>query len=259
MGRGALGLGLATALLLATRQTAWAIVNSLPSLQIISGVHTPEAEHPDQNEFTPLVASGQSKEAFTAAFEDGDELFETPFNALDGGGANVGHGQRHTRTPRADLNGLGEWATHFPARATGPNAQFRVECHIVPDQDGAGGPSANVTRDPGQTANLDMGPGLAESIDEVGTGASVFLTRNLWGVGSTAPYLHDGRATTLTEAILGHGGEGEKSRTALVALSPQDQQDLVAYLNNFVLYKQETTAPVSSPPTTEPPFHTHHR
>jgi len=91
--------------------------------------------------------------------------------------------------------------------------------------------------------------------DEVGTGASVFLTRNLWGVGSTAPYLHDGRATTLTEAILEHGGEGEKSRTAFLALSPQDQQDLVAYLNNLVLYKQETIAPAPTPPAFNPPFH----
>ena len=31
----------------------------------------------------------------------------------------------------------------------------------------------------------------------------------LWGVGSSAPYLHDGRAVTLTEAILWHRGEGE--------------------------------------------------
>ena len=31
------------------------------------------------------------------------------------------------------------------------------------------------------------------------------MTENLWGVGSTAPYMHDGRATTLAEAILEHG------------------------------------------------------
>jgi len=34
-----------------------------------------------------------------------------------------------------------------------------------------------------------MGSRLAESIDEEGTGAANFLTRNLWGMGSTAPYL----------------------------------------------------------------------
>jgi CxxC motif-containing protein (DUF1111 family) len=84
-----------------------------------------------------------------------------------------------------------------------------------------------------------MGPGLAETIDEVGTGAAMFLTENLWGVGSTAPYLHDGRATTLTEAILEHGGEAGGSRASFAALSTADQRDLLAFLNNLVLFKQE--------------------
>ena len=82
-----------------------------------------------------------------------------------------------------------------------------------------------------------MGRGLAEPVDEVGTGASVFLTENLWGVGSTAPYLHDGRATTLTEAILEHGGEAFDSKTAFTRLSSQSQADVIAYLENLVLFK----------------------
>jgi cytochrome c peroxidase len=96
----------------------------------------------------------------------------------------------------------------------------------------------------GDLKRHDMGPGLAEAIDEEGTGASVFLTENLWGVGSTAPYLHDGRATTLTEAILAHGGEADASRSAFIDLSGREQQDLIAYLNNMVLYK------LPPPPTT---------
>jgi hypothetical protein len=70
------------------------------------------------------------------------------------------------------------------------------------------GKGGGIVRLFGDLKQHEMGPGLAEGIDEVGTGASVFMTENLWGVGSTAPYLHDGRATTLTEAILAHGGEG---------------------------------------------------
>jgi hypothetical protein len=91
----------------------------------------------------------------------------------------------------------------------------------------------------GDLKRHDMGPGLAEPIDEVGTGASVFLTENLWGVGSTAPYLHDGRATTLTEAIIEHGGEAASSRDAFIALPIQAQRDLIAFLNNLVLFKME--------------------
>jgi len=83
----------------------------------------------------------------------------------------------------------------------------------------------------------DMGPGLAEAVDEAGTGASVFLTRTLWGVGSTAPYLHDGRSTTLAEAILEHGGEASASRAAFLAATANDKADLIAFLNNLILFK----------------------
>jgi len=85
----------------------------------------------------------------------------------------------------------------------------------------------------------EMGPELAEPVDQTGTGASVFLTRPLWGVGSTAPYLHDGRATTLAEAILAHGGESKKSRDAFGALSEYERGDVIEFLKNLVLYKQD--------------------
>ena len=82
-----------------------------------------------------------------------------------------------------------------------------------------------------------MGPGLAENIDEQGFGASVWMTAELWGVGSTAPYLHDGRSTTLTEAILEHDGEAANARAAFRSLSTADKADLVAFLNTLVLFK----------------------
>lgn len=56
----------------------------------------------------------------------------------------------------------------------------------------------------------DMGPGLAESTG--GPLDSLFITARLWGVADTGPWLHDGRALTLTEAILAHGGEAQASR-----------------------------------------------
>jgi CxxC motif-containing protein (DUF1111 family) len=84
-----------------------------------------------------------------------------------------------------------------------------------------------------------MGSGLAESVDEIGTGASVWITTELWGVGSTAPYMHDGRSTTLSEAILEHGGEARPSREAFERMSHQDRSDLIEFLNNLVLFKLE--------------------
>lgn len=90
---------------------------------------------------------------FDEVFEAGDEFFDAAFNALDGGGANVGRGQRYTRFPRADLRGLGEWLSHQPPRETGPNAAACTDCHLGPG-DGAGPAGANVHRDPRRAGNV---------------------------------------------------------------------------------------------------------
>ena len=82
----------------------------------------------------------------------------------------------------------------------------------------------------------DMGPALTESVDEAGTGASVWITKELWGLRNTAPYLHDGRATTVEEAILEHGGEANNSRNNFSSLNDDDQNDVLAFLNNLVLF-----------------------
>ncbi len=77
----------------------------------------------------------------------------------------------------------------------------------------------------------DMGPGLAESTGE--PLATFFTTARLWGVADTAPYLHDGRATTLTDAILLHGGEANVSRDAFADLDPSDREALLAFLRTL--------------------------
>ncbi len=77
----------------------------------------------------------------------------------------------------------------------------------------------------------DMGAVLAES-----TGSSQdswFITPRLWGIADSAPYLHDGRATTLTDAILAHGGEGQAARDGFAALDPVDQVALVTFLKRL--------------------------
>jgi hypothetical protein len=500
-------------------------------LKLVSRLHDPAHVKTFQNELNDLVRAGKQREAFLLAFDRGDVIFETVFNALDGIGANVGTGERFTRVPRADLTGPTQWASHFPPRVSGPNASSCIECHNSPVPDGAGLPVTDIHRDPFREARLggfirrntphlhgsaalqvlaeemtaelrgrtaraiamcgpacnipvdldtkgvsfgrivvtrgepiptnnctgtdaipfvdvadceagvsadlgglqglepdlvvrpfqwkgaittvrdfnrdasnqemgmqavevagenrdgdfdgvinemrvgdqtalavyiaaqprpvtrqelarfglippldraehtaiargdaaftrigcadchrpqlvidnpifsepsqnpnfrdvrfpagqlarsralkvelavsfdltrdhpdnvievngrevrlgsfergragsaivrlygdlkrhDMGPRLAEPIDEIGTGAASFLTENLWGLGGTAPYLHDGRATTLTEAILEHGGESQASRDAFVALSRQDQEGVIAFLNNLTL------------------------
>lgn len=94
-----------------------------------------------------------------------------------------------------------------------------------------------VVRAYGDLKRHAMGAELAEAIADDGVPPDTFMTENLWGVGSTAPYLHDGRATTLTEAILAHGGEAQAANDAFAALPTSAQQDLLAFLDNLVLFK----------------------
>jgi hypothetical protein len=108
--------------------------------------HEAQAEHCDQLE---LLGITDPEERFEAAFEYGDELFDTSYNILDGVGANVGDGLRFSGVPRADLT---EWMSHVPDRSTGPNAEACTVCHIGPFEDGAGAAGLNVVRDPLRTA-----------------------------------------------------------------------------------------------------------
>jgi CxxC motif-containing protein (DUF1111 family) len=77
----------------------------------------------------------------------------------------------------------------------------------------------------------DMGPELAESFgNELDP---FFTTARLWGVADTAPYLHDGRATTVSEAILLHGGEAEAARNAFAGASQSDRDQLLLFLQSL--------------------------
>jgi len=80
----------------------------------------------------------------------------------------------------------------------------------------------------------DMGPALAETFALVDAETnSEFTTARLWGIADSAPYLHDGRATTLTEAIEFHGGEAQSVRDSFVALSDDDKIDLLSFLRTL--------------------------
>jgi hypothetical protein len=79
----------------------------------------------------------------------------------------------------------------------------------------------------------DMGDGLAENFHKVPFGSNLnreFITARLWGARDTAPYLHDGRATTITDAIVAHGGEAKKARKKFVKLGQSAKDSLLAFL-----------------------------
>ncbi|HSP99465.1 MAG TPA: di-heme oxidoredictase family protein [Candidatus Dormibacteraeota bacterium] len=76
----------------------------------------------------------------------------------------------------------------------------------------------------------DMGEALAGRSTQGGIPPRVFLTRPLWGLADTAPYLHDGRAPTVHEAIVLHGGEAAAARDAYLALNENDRAGVRVFL-----------------------------
>jgi len=85
----------------------------------------------------------------------------------------------------------------------------------------------------------DMGDGLADLRPEAQATGYEWRTPPLWGVGLTETvsghtyYLHDGRARNLTEAVLWHGGEAQKSRDAFANLPKSSRDDLLAFLGSL--------------------------
>ena len=101
----------------------------------------------------------------------------------------------------------------------------------------------------------DMGEGLADSLGEGDASGAEWRTAPLWGVGLSAcvtggvtnptgnqgdevctpdaNFLHDGRARTIDEAIRWHGGEGQNANDAYQALSDEERQAVVRFVESL--------------------------
>jgi CxxC motif-containing protein (DUF1111 family) len=79
----------------------------------------------------------------------------------------------------------------------------------------------------------DMGPALADGIAQGDATGSEFRTPPLWGVRASAPYLHDGRAPTLEDAIAAHGGEAQTARDRFLALGATERAQLIEFLGSL--------------------------
>jgi CxxC motif-containing protein (DUF1111 family) len=85
----------------------------------------------------------------------------------------------------------------------------------------------------------DMGEGLADNRPEGAADGREWRTPPLWGIGRTqavsghTQLLHDGRARSLIEAILWHGGEAQAARDAVAALPPAERAALTAFLESL--------------------------
>jgi CxxC motif-containing protein (DUF1111 family) len=85
----------------------------------------------------------------------------------------------------------------------------------------------------------DMGEGLADNRPEGVANGREWRTPPLWGIGLTQTvnghtfFLHDGRARGIEEAILWHGGEAAAVRDSYAALSKNERDALVAFVNSL--------------------------
>src|SRR2546425_872779 len=79
-----------------------------------------------------------------------------------------------------------------------------------------------------------------ERVVQGGISTRQFLTRKLSDVGNSAPYGHRGDLTTITEAILAHGGEGRVARDAFGALPKERRDELVEFLKSLQILPEGT-------------------
>ena len=85
----------------------------------------------------------------------------------------------------------------------------------------------------------DMGPDLADGRPDFAASGTEWRTPPLWGVGLIPlvnlhnRLLHDGRARGVAEAVLWHGGEGQASRDAFVALTASERKALVRFVESL--------------------------
>jgi mono/diheme cytochrome c family protein len=87
----------------------------------------------------------------------------------------------------------------------------------------------------------DIGPNFYER-NYNGTMQKQFITTPLWGVGTTAPYGHDGRSINLTEVILRHGGEAQRARDRFANLPLDRRADVIEFLQSLILFPPDDTA-----------------
>jgi CxxC motif-containing protein (DUF1111 family) len=78
----------------------------------------------------------------------------------------------------------------------------------------------------------DMGS-LGDGIEQGLASGNEMRTAPLWGIHIMTSFLHDGRATTIQEAILAHDGQGRQARNRFVALPAVQKARLLAFLNTL--------------------------
>jgi CxxC motif-containing protein (DUF1111 family) len=110
-----------------------------------------------------------------------------------------------------------------------------ADCHVPALQTGPSPITAlnNVTFFPFSDFLLhDMGS-LGDGIVQSGAAATEMRTAPLWGVRLLSAFLHDGRASSLSAAIMAHDGQAKGARDQFANLNLRDRAALIAFLNTL--------------------------
>jgi hypothetical protein len=133
---------------------------------------------------------------------------------------------------RKVFDALGCATCHAPSLGGADGLYTDLLLHDLGDRFSDIGSSYGSTATTGQI--VDRAPGGAGAPGRGLAGPTEWRTPPLWGVADSAPYLHDGRARTLNEAILLHGGEAEKASTRYIKLTLSDKRILMHFLCSLI-------------------------
>ena len=123
----------------------------------------------------------------------------------------------------------------FPIADTSPSANlyFRVDLRKGPMNFKRSGDGVEVPMF-SDLKKHNMGAELAEDFSTASERQNrEFISAKLWGVADTAPYMHDGRALTLSEAIRLHGGEAAAARDNFLSMNQRQQRQLITFLKTL--------------------------
>jgi hypothetical protein len=113
----------------------------------------------------------------------------------------------------------------------------------------AAGPTPRLNREPDGSLMVpaftdlkrhEMGDVLNnEPLEHRGVPTDQWLTRKLWGFSNEPPFLHNGRATLISESIMAHGGEAQGQRDTFDALPDNDQAAIIEFLKTLQSVPEE--------------------
>ena len=217
----------------------------------IQTVIDPESGEPRLGRFTGKSGRARVSHQIASALNTDMGVTSAVFPVLDGeataGPVELSAAELDEMTRYVSLLGVGARRDLEDAEALQGEQLFTtagcVKCH-APEMET--GPHHPMTELRGQTIRPytdlllhDMGAGLADNMGEANASGSEWRTPPLWNIGLTAgvsggeAYLHDGRARTLEEAILWHGGEADASANAFLGMSAADRAALIKFLKSL--------------------------